>query len=59
MIRSLSCWPAHAPAAVNMHTDFTGFTEFTPADHQTDALARTLDQLIAWATALAVLRTEP
>ncbi|MCW2876194.1 MAG: NADPH-dependent reductase [Sphaerisporangium sp.] len=46
-----------AQVALSLHHDFTGFAEFTPADHQTAALATTLDQLVAWSTALATLRT--
>ncbi|MEV8510291.1 NAD(P)H-dependent oxidoreductase [Actinoplanes sp. NPDC051475] len=42
--------------ALSLHHDFTGFTEFTPAEHQAGALTTTLDQLVAWSTALATLR---
>lgn len=45
-----------AQVALSLHHDFTGFTEFTPADHQPAALTATLNQLVAWSTALATLR---
>ncbi|QXJ19666.1 NAD(P)H-dependent oxidoreductase [Actinomadura graeca] len=48
-----------AQVALSMHTDFVGFTDFSPGDHQAVALARTLDQLVSWSTALATLRTTP
>ncbi|MFI7468836.1 NADPH-dependent FMN reductase [Nonomuraea sp. NPDC049646] len=46
-----------AQVALSMHHDFTGFTDFTPGERQTAQLTATLDQLIAWSTALAPLRT--
>ncbi|MGR6918721.1 NADPH-dependent FMN reductase [[Actinomadura] parvosata] len=46
-----------AQVALSMHHDFTGFTDFTPGEHQAAQLATTLDQLVAWSTALATLRT--
>ncbi|WP_131741653.1 NADPH-dependent FMN reductase [Actinomadura roseirufa] len=45
-----------AQVALNMHTDFTGFREFTPAPHQADALATLLDQVVTWSKALEPLR---
>ncbi|MQY03725.1 NADPH-dependent FMN reductase [Actinomadura macrotermitis] len=45
-----------AQVALSLHHDFTDFTDFTPAEHQTAALTSTLDQLVAWSTALATLR---
>ncbi|MFC4049829.1 NADPH-dependent FMN reductase [Actinomadura syzygii] len=45
-----------AQVALSFHNDFTGFTELTPAEHQTAALTTTLDQLVAWSTALATWR---
>ncbi|MEU2282980.1 NAD(P)H-dependent oxidoreductase [Streptomyces sp. NPDC013178] len=45
-----------AQVALSMHTDFTNYTDFTPAERQTAELAETLDQLIAWSAALAPLR---
>jgi NAD(P)H-dependent FMN reductase len=49
---------AHVTAQVSlsMRTDFAGFRDFTPGDHQPGALTTTLDQLVAWSTALAELR---
>jgi NAD(P)H-dependent FMN reductase len=43
--------------ALSMFTDFTNFSEFTPAAHQTDAVGTMLDQVVAWSTALAPLRS--
>ena len=45
-----------AQVALSLHHDFTGFTDFTPGPHQLPALNTTLDQLVAWSTALATLR---
>ncbi|SUA73290.1 FMN-dependent NADPH-azoreductase [Nocardia otitidiscaviarum] len=42
--------------AISVLTDFENVTTFTPRDHHTDALHKTLDQLVAWSTALAPLR---
>lgn len=52
---------AHVTAQVSlgMTTDFTNFTDFTPAGHQRQALTTTLDQLVAWSTALSTLRRTP
>lgn len=45
---------------LNMRTDFDGFgATFTPGEHQSPALTALLDQLIAWSTALAIVRTQP
>ncbi|TLF93597.1 NAD(P)H-dependent oxidoreductase [Nocardia cyriacigeorgica] len=41
---------------ISLLTDFADHTTFTPRDHHTAALHKTLDQLIAWSTALAPLR---
>ncbi|MEV7011224.1 NAD(P)H-dependent oxidoreductase [Streptosporangium sp. NPDC051022] len=46
-----------AQVALSMHHDFTDFTDFTPGEHRTATLTTTLDQLIAWSTVLAPLRT--
>ncbi|WP_280467657.1 NADPH-dependent FMN reductase [Nocardia cyriacigeorgica] len=43
--------------AISLLTDFADHTTFTPRDQHTEALHKTLDQLIAWSTALAPLRT--
>jgi len=45
-----------AQVALSLMTDFTNFTEFTPAPHQTDAFVVLLDQVVEWSTALATLR---
>jgi hypothetical protein len=42
--------------ALSLFTDFTNFSEFTPAAHQVDAVGVMLDQVVAWSTALASLR---
>jgi NAD(P)H-dependent FMN reductase len=41
---------------LNIFTDFTNFTAFTPGTHQVEFLEQTLDQVIEWADALAPLR---
>jgi NAD(P)H-dependent FMN reductase len=46
-----------AQVTLDLRTDFAGYRELTPAAHQSAALTTTLDQLTAWATALAPLRT--
>ncbi|MFF9505566.1 NADPH-dependent FMN reductase [Streptomyces sp. NPDC014724] len=43
--------------ALSLFHDFEDFSVFKPIDAQRDALATTLDQVIAWAEALAPLRT--
>ncbi len=40
-------------------TDFEGFSVFKPSDHSLRTLNTMLDQVIAWASALAPLRTAP
>ena len=42
--------------ALSLFTDFENFSTFTPADTQRDTLVTTLDQVVAWADALAPLR---
>ncbi|WP_238011502.1 NAD(P)H-dependent oxidoreductase [Dactylosporangium sp. AC04546] len=42
--------------ALSFYTDFEQFTTLAPGAHQFDALTATLDQLVAWSDALAVLR---
>ncbi|GHE98148.1 FMN reductase [Streptomyces spiralis] len=42
--------------ALSLFTDFENFTTFKPADVQRDTLVTTLDQVVAWAKALAPLR---
>jgi NAD(P)H-dependent FMN reductase len=46
-----------AQVALSLHTDFTDFSKFTPAAHQADAVNAMLDQVVAWSTALATVRT--
>jgi 2-polyprenyl-6-methoxyphenol hydroxylase-like FAD-dependent oxidoreductase/NAD(P)H-dependent FMN reductase len=45
-----------AQVSLTFRNDFANFRDFSPADGQDKALATTLDQLVAWATALAPLR---
>lgn len=45
-----------AQVALSLFTDFENFSTFKPADIQRDTLNTTLDQVIAWANALAPLR---
>lgn len=45
-----------AQVALTLHADFTNFTQFTPAPHQTQAVTAVLDQVVAWSGALAALR---
>ena len=42
--------------ALSLFTDFENFSIFKPAESQRDALAATVDQVIAWSNALAPLR---
>ncbi|WP_227983851.1 NADPH-dependent FMN reductase [Nocardia spumae] len=42
--------------SISVLTDFENNTTFIPRDHHADALTKTLDQIIAWSTALAPLR---
>jgi NAD(P)H-dependent FMN reductase len=45
-----------AQVALSLHTDFTNFSQFTPAPHQAGVVGVVLDQVVAWSTALASLR---
>lgn len=56
VMASLQIADVSAQVSLSLATDFAGYRDFTPADHRAEALARTLDQLVAWATALAPLR---
>ncbi|MFL6123821.1 NADPH-dependent FMN reductase [Actinophytocola sp.] len=56
IMASLQMADVGAQVNLNLRTDFVDYREFSPADHQSTALATTLDQLVAWATALAPLR---
>jgi NAD(P)H-dependent FMN reductase len=56
VLSALQIADVSAQVALSLHTDFTDVRDFTPAEHQTTALATTLDQLMAWSTALATLR---
>lgn len=42
--------------ALSLFTDFENFSVFKPGEHQLAGLQATLDQVIAWSTALAPLR---
>jgi NAD(P)H-dependent FMN reductase len=42
--------------ALSLFTDFENFSVFKPSQFQHDALTTTLDQVVAWSTALAPLR---
>jgi NAD(P)H-dependent FMN reductase len=43
--------------ALSMFTDFVDFTHLAPGEHQAQALGRLIDEVIAWSSALAPLRT--
>ncbi|WP_432969951.1 NADPH-dependent FMN reductase [Dactylosporangium sp. CA-233914] len=45
-----------AQVALSLYTDFENFATLKPGAHQADTLTATLDQVIAWSDALAVLR---
>ncbi|HEX4222865.1 MAG TPA: NAD(P)H-dependent oxidoreductase [Pseudonocardiaceae bacterium] len=45
-----------AQVALSLFTDFENFSVFKPGAHQADALNATIDQVVAWSTALAPLR---
>ena len=45
-----------AQVALSLFTDFENFSVFKPNQSQQDTLATTLDQVVAWSTALAPLR---
>jgi NAD(P)H-dependent FMN reductase len=45
-----------AQVMLSLFTDFRDFLEFTPAQHQDDAVTRMLDEVVAWAAALRPLR---
>lgn len=44
--------------SISVLTDFENHTTFTPREHHAAALDKTLDQLIAWSTALTPLRAD-
>lgn len=46
-----------AQVGLGLHTDFAELQHFRPMPHQKEALTEMLDQLVAWAAALAPLRT--
>jgi NAD(P)H-dependent FMN reductase len=46
-----------AQVTLTLATDFENFAVLKPADHHVTALDKTLDQVVAWTTALAPLRT--
>lgn len=45
-----------AQVALSLFADFENFSVFKPGEQHTDALNTTLDQVVAWSTALAPLR---
>lgn len=45
-----------AQVALSLFTDFTNFSQFTPGQHQTEAVGAMLDQVVSWSTALATVR---
>jgi NAD(P)H-dependent FMN reductase len=45
-----------AQVALSLHSDFTNYSQFTPAPHQAPAVGTVLDQVVAWSGALAALR---
>ncbi|MFC5751599.1 NADPH-dependent FMN reductase [Actinomadura rugatobispora] len=56
MMGELQIADVSAQVGLGLHTDFEDFQYLRPAPHQEDALTDMLDQLIAWARALAPLR---
>jgi NAD(P)H-dependent FMN reductase len=48
----------NAQVSLSLMSDFANFSQFTPAEHQEQALTTTLDQLVGWSTALAALRAD-
>jgi NAD(P)H-dependent FMN reductase len=57
VMASLQIADVSAQVSLNLRTDFANYRDFTPATHHDEALAKTLDQLVTWATALAPLHT--
>jgi 2-polyprenyl-6-methoxyphenol hydroxylase-like FAD-dependent oxidoreductase len=57
IMASLQMADVGAQVSLSLGADFANYQEFTPAAHRTAALTATLDQLVAWAAALAPLRT--
>ena len=45
-----------AQVTLSLATDFENYSVFKPGDHHAPQLATTLDQVVAWSTALAPLR---
>ena len=41
---------------LSLYTDFTNYSEFTPAPHQAEAVGAVLDQLVTWSKALETVR---
>lgn len=46
-----------AQVALSLYTDFTNYTEFTPAPQHDAAVTTLLDQGVSWSAALAGTRT--
>jgi 2-polyprenyl-6-methoxyphenol hydroxylase-like FAD-dependent oxidoreductase len=56
VMASLQIADVSAQVSLDLRADFANHRDFAPADHQRVALAKTLDQLVTWASALAPLR---
>jgi NAD(P)H-dependent FMN reductase len=46
-----------AQVALSLYTDFTNFSQFTPAPQQAAAVTTMLDQLVPWTRAMQTVRT--
>ena len=57
MMGELQVADVSAQVGLGLHTDFEEYQYFRPMPHQEDALTEMLDQLVAWANALAPLRS--
>ncbi|HYC46404.1 MAG TPA: NAD(P)H-dependent oxidoreductase [Burkholderiales bacterium] len=47
-----------AQVLLSLHTDFEGFSKFKPAARHEQSVHATIDQVIAWGSALKTLRTQ-
>jgi NAD(P)H-dependent FMN reductase len=56
VVGELQIADVRSQVALSLFTDFENFSVFKPGAHQTDALNTTIDQVVAWAGALAPLR---
>jgi hypothetical protein len=57
MIGELQVAEVRQQVALSLFTDFENFTVFKPAELHIRFLNTMLDQLVAWSTAMATLRT--